>query len=79
MKAAKLLIDAGADPNLCGHDGQRALHFASKRGSVECVELLLKHRADLSAVAYKKDTALTYAELYKDKNVVKLLRQHQPN
>ena len=50
------------------------LHFAAKSGSAECVNLLLKHGADPRTLAYEKDTALTYAELYKHKDVVKILR-----
>ena len=58
-QTAGLLIQAGAGPNLKRHDGQRALHFAAKSGTPECVELLLKHGADINAAAYGKDTALT--------------------
>jgi hypothetical protein len=73
-KAARLLLQDGADPNLKRHDGQRALHFAAKSGSAECVKLLLEHGANISAVTNSKDTALTNAEFYKHEDVVKLLR-----
>ena len=73
-KTARLLLEAGADPNPKRHDGQRALHFAAKRANVECVKLLLKHGANINAVAYGKDTALTYAEFYKHEDIVKILR-----
>lgn len=77
-KALRLLLDAGANPNLERHDGQRALHFAAKRGDAESVKLLLAHGADIDAVAYGKDTALAYAELYKHDDVVKQLREKKP-
>jgi len=72
-KTAWLLLEAGADPNQKRHNGQRALHFAAKRGNAECVKLLVKHGADINAVAYGKNTALTYAQLYKFEDVIKLV------
>jgi len=77
-KTAQLLLEVGADPNLKRHDGQRALHFAAKRGNAECVTLLLKHGADIDAVANGKNTALTYAELYKYEDVIAILRKAKP-
>jgi len=73
-EAAKLLIDAGADIELKRHDGQRAIHMAAKKGSADCIRLLLKHKVDVNALAYEKDTALSYAELYKHTEVIKLLK-----
>ena len=74
-KTVRLLLNAGANSNLERHDGQRALHFAAKRGDAACVTLLLEHGAEINAVAYGKDTALMYAELYKHEDVAKLLRE----
>jgi ankyrin repeat protein len=73
-EAAKILLAAGADPNLQRHDGQRALHLAAKNDCAKCAELLLAHGADPAALAYKKDTALHYAELYKYEDVAEVLR-----
>ena len=42
----KVLLTAGAKPNLARSDGQRALHFAAKKGSAACIQMLLKHGAD---------------------------------
>ena len=75
---ASILLKAGADPNLKRHDGQSALHFAAKSGNAKCVKLLLQHGADINAVAYGKSTPLAYAELYKHKHVIKLLREVKP-
>ncbi|MCA9203671.1 MAG: ankyrin repeat domain-containing protein [Planctomycetales bacterium] len=72
--SAKILLDAGADPNAVRQDGQRPLHFAAKAGSVECVNLLLARGANPRALAYKKDTALKYAERYNHQAIVKVLQ-----
>lgn len=77
-EAAQLLLNAGADANAAHGDGQRPLHFAAKCGSAACVRLLLQHNADPRALAYGKDTALGYAELYKRKDVVEILRGFKP-
>ncbi|KAJ5598089.1 hypothetical protein N7537_008173 [Penicillium hordei] len=47
-KSVRLLLDGGADPNMTGPSGQDTpLWFACIRAaSVECVQLLLDHRAD---------------------------------
>jgi ankyrin repeat protein len=73
-EASKILLDAGADPNLQRHDGQRALHLAAKKNCAKCAALLLAHGADPKALAYKKNTALYYAEFYKHEEVAQVLR-----
>ncbi|TWU38631.1 ankyrin repeat domain-containing protein [Novipirellula artificiosorum] len=47
----RLLLEKGADPNIARHDGQTALHLATKFGCDECVKLLLEHGADPKAIA----------------------------
>lgn len=74
-KAAEMLITAGANVNMKRHDDQRALHMAAKKGSAPCVRLLLQNGAEPDALASGRDTALSYAELYKHKEVVKLLER----
>ena len=78
-KTASLLLKAGADPNLKRHDGQRALHFAAKSGSAKCVKLLVQHGVDINAVAAGEYTALAYAEFYKYRDVVRILREAKPD
>ncbi len=73
-ETAKILLEAGANPNLQRHDGQSALHFAAKNGSVECTQLLLRHDADVKAqTAYKNWTPRDWAQHYKHLAVVDLL------
>lgn len=73
-ETTRVLLEYDANPNIARHDGQRALHLAAKLGSVPCVKLLLKHGADPQALAYGRDTALSYAERYKHLEVASLLR-----
>ncbi|KJE95893.1 glycerophosphodiesterase GDE1, variant [Capsaspora owczarzaki ATCC 30864] len=44
---ANRLICAGADPNATDEAGETALHAACSENAVECVELLLKHQAQV--------------------------------
>jgi ankyrin repeat protein len=47
--SARVLLDAGADPNGAGSEGFRPLHTAAQNGDLELVRLLLAHGADPSA------------------------------
>ena len=40
------LLDKGADPNTQAGNGWTALHLAASGGRVECVKVLLKHKAN---------------------------------
>lgn len=42
----QILLEAGADPNLCGNDGFTSLHSAAEGGCAEAVRLLLAAGAD---------------------------------
>lgn len=42
----KILLQAGADPNLCGEDGYTTLHHAAEECNAEAVRLLLATGAD---------------------------------
>ena len=46
---ARVLLDAGADPNGTGEAGGTALHTAAQYGDVEMARLLLDHGADPDA------------------------------
>jgi ankyrin repeat protein len=56
----KHLIDLGADVNARNADGASAIHFAASDGSLERLELLTKHGADLSCMS-KAGTPLHWA------------------
>lgn len=74
LKIAKLLLEAGADPNARQERGFAPLHDAGANGSVPLVELLLKHGAQPNAQA---DDGKTPADMAADrghKEVVEVLK-----
>jgi hypothetical protein len=58
--AAKILLDAGADPNIAAddeqHNGLTALHIAAEQSMEEMVELLLSKGADIHARTFSETT-----------------------
>ncbi len=47
LEAARLLLDAGADPNSAAlGDGMTPLHFAAKTDQIDMARLLVSHKAD---------------------------------
>jgi ankyrin repeat protein len=48
LKIAQLLIRNGANVNHCNHVGETPFLFAIQNGNIALVELMLKHRADVS-------------------------------
>ena len=46
LGSARQLLEAGADKNCRGHQGQTPLHLASAYGHHDLVKLLLSHGAD---------------------------------
>ena len=46
MKQLKVLLEAGADPNIVNKNGSSALMMASSKGHTEHVKLLLDYKAD---------------------------------
>jgi hypothetical protein len=61
---AKALLDAGADPNFRGHQGNSPLHYATERGNLKTVRLLLAHRARVDLVDDWGNTPLARAAVY---------------
>lgn len=60
VELARMLIALGANPNLRGADGWRALHYATDLGDAQLVEDLLKAAADPTL---RNDQGFTAAEL----------------
>ena len=50
-ESARVLLEAGADPNGPGEGGYKPLHTAAQNGDVELIRLLLEHGADPGAAA----------------------------
>ncbi len=73
----KLLLENGVSPSAVhpGSDGNlcQPIHYAAKLGSVEMVQLLLKHGADINARDYRRRTPLHYAVYGYSPEMVKLL------
>jgi ankyrin repeat protein len=50
VDAVRLLLDLDFDPSRAGQFGRTALHYAALAGNTELVRLLIKHRADPTAI-----------------------------
>lgn len=76
----KTLIDAGADVNFAGVDGETNLMFAVNAGTPETIEILIKNGALINTRDKKGETALMKASYYKT-GIVKILleRGADPN
>jgi ankyrin repeat protein len=77
LEIARLLLDAGADPN-AHKRGQTALHWAARGGQMEMVDLLLGRGADPNAKAKTPQgdvTPLAMAMKAEKKDVVERLRK----
>ena len=71
-----MLTQNGADVNAVQEDKRTALHFASKNGYVDVVQVLLQNGADVNAVAVNNWTALHYAVQEAHADVTKVLIQN---
>lgn len=73
---AKLILEAGADPNLEDAFGMTGLHFAARRGNLAIVELFLQYKADVNIQENYGFTALHEAVENNRKEVAELLLQY---
>ena len=74
MRAAKLLLEAGADPNYCTHDDQASLITqATYSPSSEVVELLIEHGADVNIKNDKDYMAIHFAAWHGKTDTVQIL------
>jgi ankyrin repeat protein len=72
-KTTKLLLEAGADPNLAFKDGTTALQLAVQSGDIEIAKLLLAHGAEINHHNGVGDTALIITARYGHANTAKFL------
>ena len=74
IEVLKLLLGAGADPNILGFDDDTVLHRAVRLRHVEAVALLLQHGANVAIKGRNGDTALAVARHSGNTKTVALLR-----
>ena len=75
VEVIKLLLAAGANPNLMKDDGWTALMFAATTGSANITRLLIKAEADVNAANADGETALDIALDVGDRGVARILRK----
>lgn len=69
----KKLLDTGADPNISSHHDLSLLMLACSVNSFEAVELILKYNPDLNMKNSINQTALMFAVIAKNEQIVDLL------
>jgi ankyrin repeat protein len=72
-RSAKLLLDAGANPNAQDKMGNTALHVAALNGNVEVVRVLLAHHAAVNTANKMGSTPIVNAAIRSDAGVVRML------
>lgn len=71
VKLASLLLQCGSEWNHPDSSGNTVLHYAAGFGWNECMDLLIKHGADLNAQNMWKITPITIAMLKNHQGIVK--------
>ncbi|MFH4975983.1 hypothetical protein AB6A40_002692 [Gnathostoma spinigerum] len=67
------LLNAGVDPNLCGHNELPPLHLAAMCGNVTVAETLVTKGALIQALDFVRFTALHCATYFGNEKIVRLL------
>lgn len=73
IEAFKLLIDAGANPNVVDHCNRKPLWFSVRQNHVEIVKLLLERTTNINDQVYNGHTCLSTATRWGLEECVKLL------
>ncbi len=73
MNKIKRLIEAGADVNTKGYEGDTPLHYAVRRRNIALVELLISAGADVNAKNFWGSVPLRMAVVMGDVPIAKLL------
>ena len=72
-KVASLLLQNGSDWNSVDSSGNSCLHYAAAFGQHQCVELLMRHGAEINAENMWKVTPINIAMLMNHVGMVKRL------
>lgn len=73
VKIASLLLQHGSEWNHADSSQNSVLHYAAGFGWKECIDLLIKHGADINAANMWKITPITIAMLKNHQGIVKEL------
>jgi ankyrin repeat protein len=74
LRAAHLLLDAGANVNMQVEDGDTALHRAVLRGKIDTIKLLLNKNSRIDIKNNAGQTALDLAHLIRRDDIVEILK-----
>jgi ankyrin repeat protein len=69
----KVLIEAGANPNLKNRDGFAPIHWAASQGHIKTCEILIRNKADINAKTSAGGTALHVAASSGHSKICKIL------
>ena len=75
LKTSELLLSKNADTNIQSKDGQTALILAVGRKDVPMVKLLIEHHADWNIADRLGMSALGYAKLFNNKEILEAMQQ----
>ena len=75
LKTVQLLLSKNADTNIQGKNGQTALILAVGRQDVKMVKLLIEHHADWNIADHLGMSALGYAKLFNNKEILAAMKQ----
>jgi ankyrin repeat protein len=70
VAVVKVLLEAGANPNVGDTNGTTPLHYAVMSQNEELIRLLIKNDADKYKMDKKGKSPLDYALLLKNKNII---------
>ena len=73
----KMLLEDGADTNVCDKQRWTALHWASSLGSGTFLETLLQYRADINALDFSGWTPLFWAAMQGHEQIVRRLLEEK--
>lgn len=76
IKAARLLLAAGANPNVQDKSGNSALMGVAFKGYATMADLLLQHGAEIDQQNYNAATALIFAATFGHEDIVQLLLRY---